>query len=179
MPYLLASTMDKIQAKIEQLELARRSWNMSRESIELIANLIKRLNKPKVLEIGTNNGYSALWLSKYAEKVVTIEINNGFYEEAKSNLKGFENISAIHGDALEIIPKLDEKFDIVLIDAMKSQYRAYLEKSLRILDKNAIIFADNTISHKDRLGDFFFYLKSSGLFWKELGLGSGLVVVLI
>ena len=167
-----------ISSKIEELESKRVNWNVERESIEFIISSVDFLDNVKVLEIGTFNGYSALWFSKVAERIVSIEIEQDRYEEAKKNLDGLNNVEIILGDACDIISTLDEKFNVVFIDAKKSEYKKYLEGVLNLVEDNFMIFVDNTISHKEKMGDFFEYLKScEDLEWKETGIGDGLVVI--
>jgi|TARA_Y100000310_G_scaffold284091_1_gene306634 predicted O-methyltransferase YrrM len=170
--------MDLINNKIEELEAQRTSWNVEKESIEFIVNSVDFLDNIRVLEIGCFNGYSALWFSRIADRVVTIEIERDRYEESKKNLEGADNVEVILGDACDIISTLDEKFNVVFIDGKKFEYKKYLERVLGVLEDDFMIFVDNTISHKDNMCDFFDYLKSSeDLEWKETGIGDGLVVV--
>jgi predicted O-methyltransferase YrrM len=170
--------MNLINKKIEELEAYRVPWNIERESIEFIVNSIDFLDDLNVLEIGTFNGYSALWFAKIAERVVSVEIEKERYEGAKKNLEGLDNVEVILGDACDVISKLDEKFNVVFIDGKKSEYGLYLEKVLKVLDDDFMIFVDNTISHKGKMSDFFEYLNShEDLEWKETGIGDGLIVI--
>jgi predicted O-methyltransferase YrrM len=169
--------MTLIENKIKELESKRVNWNVSRETIEFIINSLF-FDEIKVLEIGTFNGYSALWFAKVADKVVSVEIEKDRYEEAKKNLKGLDKVEVIFGDACDVISKLDEKFNVVFIDGKKSEYGLYLEKVLKVLDDDFMIFVDNTISHKEKIGEFFDYLKNSKeLKWEETGLEDGLIVI--
>ena len=170
----------KIKEKIEELELFRSEWNIERESIECVVNSVEMLDfdDVKALEIGSYNGYSALWLSLIANKVVTIEVEEERYEEAKKNLEIADNVEVKLGDAVKVISELDEKFNVVLIDGLKREYCDYLHAVLKVVGKDFRIFVDNTISHKDKLGDFFEFLESrEDLEWKETGVGKGLVVI--
>ena len=170
--------MNLINKKIEELETQRTSWNVEKESIEFIVNSIDFLENVKVLEIGTFNGYSSLWFAKVADRVVSIEIEQERYEESKNNLEGLDNVEIVLGDACNVISTLDEKFNVVFIDAKKSEYKKYLEGVLNLVEDDFMIFVDNTISHKDNMEDFFEYLKSlEDLEWKETGIGDGLVVI--
>lgn len=166
----------EIDKKIEELESIRTRLNIPRETIELIINSIF-FEDVKVLEIGTFNGYSALWFSKISKNVLTIEINKDSVENAKKNLEG-TGVEVVLGDALEVIPKLDKKFNVVLIDAAKHEYGAYLEKLLGKLEDDFLIFVDNTISHGEKITNLFDILnKHSELEWKEIGIGKGLIVI--
>lgn len=146
-------------------------WNISEETGQFLAFLIKITQKKSVLEIGTSNGYSATWLAKYAEKVITIDKRDDWYQEATINLKDYKNIKLIYGDALEIIPTLKEKFDLVFIDATKNEYFKYFNAIKPLLNKNALIIADNTISHKDKMEDFLEEIKKYNTIELEIGKG--------
>lgn len=109
-------------------------------------------NKPtKILEIGTAVGYSAICFSKLlAEngKIDTIERDLERVEEAKKNIKDMEledKINIYVGDAVEILPTLNEKYDMIFIDAAKGKYPFFLAEALRMLAPNGTIFADNIL----------------------------------
>ena len=171
--------MENVIRVINKLELERKEINISRESIEFISTICKSIKPKNILEIGTFNGYSVLWLSLFAKKVITLEIDQFTARTAEENLKKADckNVEIIIGDALETLKNLKEKFDVVLIDGKKSEYKNYLELILNLLNKNSLIFADNTISHKLNLSEFFDYLKNSNLYFKELNLGKGLMII--
>ena len=101
--------MNLIENKIKELESKRVNWNISQETIEFIINSLL-FDKIKVLEIGTFNGYSALWFAKVADEVVSLEIDPERFSEAKKNLQGVDNVELILGNALEEVDKLDKKF---------------------------------------------------------------------
>lgn len=158
----------------------RKFNSISEDSISHMLEIIKKNKLKKVLEIGCLLGYSALRFSTVAESVKTIEISKTNSEEARKNFIIFnaKNIELLEGDAIAILGKLNEKFDLIFIDAKKEQYKAYLISALKLIDKG-FIYADNTISHKEYTGDFFEYLGNSKLKWRELGLGKGLVEIKI
>lgn len=121
------------------------------DTLEVIANLLKD-NKPKrMLEIGTAVGYSAICFSKYLSEdglIDTIERDNERIKQANENIKrlGLENKIHIHGgDAVEILPTLSEKYDVIFIDAAKGKYPFFLKESERLLNPHGIIFADNIL----------------------------------
>lgn len=163
-------------------ELGKNNYQMSvsSESIEYMKQVVKKNKLKKVLEIGTFIGYSAIHFSSVAEKVVSVDIDKKSIEIAKQNFKKFnsKNIEVIEGDAKEILANLNEKFDLIFIDAMKREYKNYLILSLKLI-KKGFIYADNTISHKEHMKEFFEYLDKGKLNWKELGIGSGLVEIKI
>jgi len=164
---------------INELENSRVRKNISKESIEFIFNICKSINANNVLEIGTFNGYSALWFSLCAKNVISLEFDKTSVDLANSNLDkaGVKNVKVVYGDALETLKNINERFDVVLIDAMKKQYKDYLVLSLKLLNENGVIFADNTISHKEDMKSFFDYLENSDLYYKELNIGRGLLMI--
>ena len=116
-----------------------------------IEKRMKELKPTKILEIGTAVGYSAICFSEFLGdngKIDTIERDIDRANEAKENIKQMEledKINVIIGDAVEILPTLNEKYDMIFIDAAKGKYPFFLKESLRLLADNGIIFADNIL----------------------------------
>ena len=109
-------------------------------------------NKPeKILEIGTAVGYSAICFTEVLSengKIDTIERDTERVKEAKKNIKLAEveeKINIFEGDAVEILPTLGNKYDVVFIDAAKGKYPFFLKEALRMIKPNGIIFADNIL----------------------------------
>ncbi len=121
------------------------------ETLQTIENYIKNNLPKRILEIGAAVGYSAICFSEFlAEngKIDTIEREEERIKEAKQNFKkmGLEDkIQLYEGDAVEVLPKLNEKYDMVFIDAAKGKYPFFLKEALRMLTPNGIIFADNIL----------------------------------
>ena len=121
------------------------------DTLEVIAETLKENKPKKILEIGTAVGYSAICFSKYLlddGKIDTIERDEERVKEAKQNIKdmNLEHVINIYeGDAVEILPTLEDKYDMVFIDAAKGKYPFFLEQALRLLNENGIIFADNIL----------------------------------
>lgn len=116
-----------------------------------IEKRMKELKPTKILEIGTAVGYSAICFSEFLGdngKIDTIERDVDRANEAKENIKQMEledKINIIIGDAVEILPTLNEKYDMIFIDAAKGKYPFFLKESLRLLSDNGTIFADNIL----------------------------------
>ena len=117
-----------------------------------LLSIISKLIKPKkVLEIGTYTGYSAICISEGMNKngiIHTIDKNEELNTIQKKYFKksGLENnIIQYNGCALDIIPKIEEKFDLIFIDADKENYINYFNLVIDKLNTNGIILADNVL----------------------------------
>ena len=137
--------------KIKQKALEEHIPIIMDETLEVIEKYLSK-NKPnRILEIGTAVGYSAICFTEFlAENGVidTIEREVDRVEEAKKNIKLAEVEDKIHiyeGDAVEILPTLNQQYDVVFIDAAKGKYPFFLKEALRMINKDGIIFADNIL----------------------------------
>jgi len=117
-----------------------------------ILTMISKMIQPKtILELGTFTGYSAICLAKGLKedgKLVTIEVDDELEALARKYFKkaGLEHrIEHRIGSALEIIPTLSEKFDLVFIDADKREYVQYYELLIDRIGSGSYILADNTL----------------------------------
>ncbi len=148
------------QAEPELLQkLNRETWQKQLQPRMLsghlqgrILSMLSKLIQPKnILEIGTYTGYSALCLAEGMQEngeLHTIDINEElfdfqrkYFDESSYGKQIFQHL----GNALEIIPQLDKTFDLVFIDADKSNYPNYLEIILPKLKKGAVILSDNVL----------------------------------
>jgi caffeoyl-CoA O-methyltransferase len=117
-----------------------------------VLSMLSKLIRPgKILEIGTYTGYSAICLAEGLQDdglLYTIDINEELSEIQRKffDKSGFgDKIIQLTGDALNIIPELDEIFDIVFIDAEKKMYDAYFEMAIEKTRKGGIILSDNVL----------------------------------
>ena len=137
--------------KIKQKALEEHIPIIMDDTLEVIEKYLKE-NKPhKILEIGTAVGYSAICFTEILDEdgqIDTIERDTERVKEAKENIKKAEvenKINIYEGDAVEILPTLKNKYDVIFIDAAKGKYPFFLKEALRMLNKNGIIFADNIL----------------------------------
>ena len=137
--------------KIKQKALEEHIPIIMDDTLEVIENYLKE-NKPhKILEIGTAVGYSAICFTEILAEdgqIDTIERDSERVKEAKENIKKAEvenKINIYEGDAVEILPTLKNKYDVIFIDAAKGKYPFFLKEALRMLNENGIIFADNIL----------------------------------
>lgn len=120
------------------------------DGIEFLLNYIKENNVKTILEIGTAIGYSAIRMALISSdiKITTIERDIDRYNEAIKNISDFslENqINVIYADAFDV--DLTEKFDLIFIDAAKSQYIKFFEKFKHNLNETGTIISDNLEFH--------------------------------
>ena len=121
------------------------------DTLEVIEKELKQNPPKKILEIGAAVGYSAMCFSEFlveGGRIDTIERDEERIAEAKENFKKVgvqDKIKLYEGDAVEILPTLDDKYDMVFIDAAKGKYPFFLKESLRMINEKGIIFADNIL----------------------------------
>jgi predicted O-methyltransferase YrrM len=117
-----------------------------------VLSMISKLINPKnILEIGTYTGYSALCLAEGMQKngtLITIDKNEELEDFSKKyfNKSNFQDqIFPIIGNALDIIPTLSQKFDLVFIDADKSNYINYFNLIIDKMNSGGVILSDNVL----------------------------------
>ncbi len=115
----------------------------------VLAMISKMIQPKRVLEIGTYTGYSAICMAEgLAEngKVITIDINEELEERVRAYFKPWENkIDYKIGNARDIIPTLQGTFDLVFIDADKSNYSNYFDLVIDKVKAGGFILADNVL----------------------------------
>jgi predicted O-methyltransferase YrrM len=156
-------------------------WNINEQTAQLLYILIKTKQPKNILEIGTSNGYSTFWISLAAEQfgaiIDTIEVDKARFKLAQKNLTGRNNIIFHFGKAEQIIPELNKQYDFVFIDANKVDYIKYIRLLVSKLNDEAIIVADNVISHKESLQEYLDYINSNSAFESMiLDIDSGLEI---
>ncbi len=177
------------------MESQKKYWNIDPASGALLQALIHTHTPKNILEVGTSNGYSAILMGRVAKQynghITTIE----FFEErvklARENIEKetlTNTIEVLQGDAIEILSRflpLPEgelegvgAFDFVFLDASKEEHADYFKRVIQLMPSGGIIVADNTISHKEKLSEFFEAVqqeqRADAL---NLEIGSGLMVI--
>ena len=121
------------------------------DTLEYILSMYKEYKISSILEIGTAVGYSAICFTEILNEngfVDTIERDEDRINQAKENIKKAEvqyKINIFSGDAVEILPTINKKYDMIFIDAAKGKYPFFLNEALRMLNKNGVILADNIL----------------------------------
>ena len=149
--------------RLEQLEVtADEFWNVSHQTGNFINMLIKLMKAKNVLEIGTSNGYSGLWIASALKEtgghLTTIEFWEKRQALARKNFEecGLSDIATfIIGDAYQVITtEISGEFDLIFIDANKQEYLSFFEAVNPMLKKGGVILADNVISHAEKVKPF-------------------------
>ncbi len=147
-------------AEIKQKALEQHIPIIMDDTLEVVAKILLEKRPNRILEIGTAVGYSAICFSAYLNengKIDTIERDEGRVREAKENIKKAEVESKINiyaGDAVELLPTLQEKYDVVFIDAAKGKYPFFLKQALRLIQKDGVIIADNVLYKGYVMGNY-------------------------
>ncbi len=129
------------------------------DTLEVIKKILIKERPVRVLEVGTATGYSAICFAIILlencidEKpssilIDTIELDEERANEAIKNIKEMklENvINVFKGNAVEILPTFNDKYDVIFIDAAKGKYPIFLKEAIRLSHKNSIILADNIL----------------------------------
>lgn len=130
-----------------------------RESEPVLRTLLAMKRPDKILEVGTNVGYSSLVMSECCDaNITTLEIGEADYLMAVENIKkaGRDNqIECIHIDATEYLKNCDESFDFIFMDAAKGQYISWLPDIERIITPGGVLVSDNVLLDGDTIESRF------------------------
>lgn len=153
----------KLQSILQQLEETSEDfWNISHQTGNFISMLIKVMKAQNVLELGTSNGYSGLWIADALKStgghLTTIE----FWEKRQCLARKYmaecglsDYVTFKIGQAYDVIKnEIHEEFDLVFIDANKQEYLSFFEAVHPLLKKGGVILADNITSHAKKVQPF-------------------------
>ena len=153
-----------------------RMLNITRDTGEFLSVLIRIMGAKRVLEIGTSNGYSTLWLadalcSNYGT-VATVEMSRFKIEMAAKNFakSGLsECITQIEDDAGDVLhAAADGGFDMVFLDSERSEYVGWWPDLKRVLRRGGLLVVDNATSHAEEMGAFIKTVQADGDFVTSL-----------
>jgi predicted O-methyltransferase YrrM len=161
-----------------------RMMNLEPETAQIISLLIRSSKRKHILEIGTSNGYSTTWLAWSAQQtgghVISIDREEHKHALADANLRraGLRELVELRcGDATEIVNSLPGPFDCVFFDADRFSAPAQLALLLPKLASDALLLADNAISHPSEIAGYLAALQALPDFEQiVLRVGKGLSV---
>ena len=142
-------------------ERPRRLLNITPDTGRLLWILIRAAGATRILEVGTSNGYSTLWLAAAARatggRVTSLEIMPEKARMARTNLDRAglaDRVELVEGRATESLSRLPGPFDFVFLDADRPSYLTYLELVLPKVTPGGLLVADNVVSHAAELADY-------------------------
>lgn len=155
------TTTQEVLTDLEKTQ--KQFWNISRVTAEFLTILIKSINAKNVIEVGTSNGYSGIWIAKALQEtgghLTTIEFWDKRLDVAKENFVKCgvaDTITTLKGSACELLEELPDDFiiDFAFIDANKSEYVKYYEIIDKHLKVGGILTCDNVLSHEAKCQPF-------------------------
>ena len=143
-------------------ERRRSMLNITRETGELLRVLVHATAAKRVLEIGTSNGYSTLWLAEAAMaiggSVTTIESDEHKVQMASANFTRSslsQVITLVLDDADRFLRRCDANaYDLVFLDSERSEYMGWWPELNRVLSPGALLVMDNATSHAEQVSGF-------------------------
>jgi predicted O-methyltransferase YrrM len=159
----------------------RRMLNITRDTGRLLWILVCATRATRILEVGTSNAFSTIWLADAARatggRVTTLEVNGDKIALARANLASAglaDVVDIVEGPAAETLSTLTGPFDLVFLDADRPSYLTYLELVVPRLRRGGMLVADNVTSHASELVDYLRRVKSHPeLFTVTVPIGNG------
>lgn len=146
-----------------------------RKEMQSFLKLLLAIKKPmRILEVGTAVGFSAILMAEYGPKdcqIVTIENYEKRIPIAKANFEyanKTEQITLLEGDAAEILPTLDTRFDMIFMDAAKGQYINFMDDVLRLLKVDGVLVSDNVLQDGDIIESHFIVERRNRTIYKRM-----------
>ncbi len=163
-----ADPADTVMREIE--EMGKKSFIPSIGPVKgkILAEVVLKLKPRKILEVGALYGYSAILIAKNSPakaEITTVEKNPEHVRMTEQNVERArleDQIKVIQGDAMEILSKLPGPFDLVFLDAEKTQYLDYLKAVEDKLHQGSVVVADNVEVFQEQMQNYLHYVRNTG-----------------
>lgn len=153
--------LDQFLVELEKYGREHRMMNVPADHGRFLQMMTELTQAKRVLEIGTSNGYSSLWIGKGLRttggQLDTVEYDEGRAAEAKQNFSktGFDDIITLHvGDGFKVIPELEGDFDLIFLDAWKPDYKKFFDITFPRLRPGGVFLAHNAVASAEKMQDF-------------------------
>ena len=163
--------LDSADAVLKEIEaIGQRSFIPSIGPVKgkILAEIVKKTRPKRILEVGALYGYSAILMAKNSPpgvEIISVEKSPEHVRITTKNIKRAnmeERIKVIEGDGTAEVRKLLGTFDLVFLDAEKTEYLAYLKAVEKNLHKGSVIVADNVGIFEDQMQDYLEYVRKKG-----------------
>ena len=164
---------ENLRRLLDQMEKkGTQYWSVPRKDGEFLHFMVKACRAKDILEIGTSQGFSAIWMGLALEetggRLTTIEISRDRYEEARRNVREAglgERVRLVHGDAHAVVPQLEGPFDFIFCDADKEGQTDYFRKLYPPkLVPGGILAVHNAIRQEGSMKDYLEMIRKHGDF---------------
>jgi len=143
------------------LPAEQRGRQVARTTGQFLFAFVSPQTDCEVLEIGSSRGYSTIWLAagvrNLGGRVLSLENDPVKVEAWRANVEeaGLADwAELVEGDAFETLPRIEDVFDVVFLDAEKEQYEELFGEARTKLEPGAVVIADNVLSHEETLGAY-------------------------
>ena len=177
----MTPSLDALKAELERFgqtndelhaERAQRMLNITRDTGEFLAVLVRATQARRILEIGTSNGYSTLWLAEAVQgidgSVTTVELSESKILLARSTFarSGLSNcIQLCHEDAGRLLVRSEtEAYDLVFLDSERPEYPGWWPQIRRVIGPGGLLVVDNATSHTGQMAPFMDLVRADPAF---------------
>lgn len=167
---MLDDRVRAVLARLEAEDADERARNVPREQRarqvapttgKFLFSFVAPQTDCEVLEIGGSRGYSTIWLAAGVRylggRVLSLENDTAKVEAWRANVEeaGLSDWAELRpGDAFETLPRIDDVFDVIFLDAEKELYERLFDAARDKVEPGAVVIADNVLSHEDVLGAY-------------------------
>jgi predicted O-methyltransferase YrrM len=178
---MMDTPLDALRTELERFgeafdaampDRAHRMFSITRDTGEFLGVLVRATAARRVLEVGTSNGYSTLWLAEAARDiggaVTTVELADRKVALASANFEraGLASfITLVHDDAGRLLRRSGESaYDLVFLDSERPEYQGWWPDLRRVLRPGGLLVVDNATSHPQDLAGFVAMVKTDAAF---------------